>query len=385
MLEQKHLKVENRSRGLSSSSESGYHSDSAENLCKFIGNQSDSDQVSTPKCNATANLPPIRSDASIPTRSLRHTISSKTIVPSRAPPRLLRRVKSSASITIDPAAELDFIPPPVPRRTVSQSTGTKDRTLALSPLAVITVTPVSAPEESMWTRSLRRGVSAFQLSTRFITLEPTPPVPTQHYIPATAATMLEALLIRENEAIANGINWDFGDDQRDAVEIDTEVSSAQVEQDLERRLSPPSSNGSLRSTRSKKGKKAAAALAPPVPSLRRYRSFFDPTTSSPHFSPTLPTVKHRRSASTLRPPVLSHSQTHTGILPPLDPIFSALERNSRVTIEGKCDACAKVEINLSTCPRCLRTYCSRKCRVSMDQGGHRHICVRYEVEMEVQG
>lgn len=314
------------------------------------------------------------------------------------PPRLLRRIASSASIST--------VPPNFGRPRVGGSSWQELGEATVSGIVVDGATssrrpvgPMRAVSSPLAARPPIAAVSPFSsislagLRDRLTSLRPVNLFKRAPAIPS-ATSLLRKVLVQDDASAGPGMYWadpDMEEHQEVSPEspptppvadTDSEPPSVNSSRSTSPSPSPPTSRSSSRhSSRTR---------------LSHQRSFVDPTTPStalpvrsraaspipllvttpptPQKDHLLPPRPSRRTRKKSLPPSSSlFSTSPTAVaLPPLDPVFARLERDSTLGIEASCDECGKVGSNFSACPRCEGRYCSRGCRVK--SGGGRHAC-----------
>lgn len=304
------------------------------------------------------------------------------------PPRLLRRVASSASISTVPP---DFGRPRVggsswqdagvPTTSSTQIEGIAGRRplgsrAVSSPLAqgVPTVSsPTLAEKSYLWSNGFRQRLSSLRNPFKRIATTP------------SASSLLRKVLVQDDASAGPGMFWADDTDMEEAQEYSPESPPPLTPTDSD---STPSSSRSASPSASRNSSRNSSRTR-----LSHQRSFIDPTSpSSPlplrsHASviplvvttPPTPQKDHllvprssRRSRKNSIPPTPIWS-TSSRALPPMDPFLARLERDSALGVEARCDECGKQGMNFSACPRCDGRYCSRACRIKT--GGERHACV----------
>jgi hypothetical protein len=292
--------------------------------------------------------PPITPSLSSSVTSLPRTTNIGT---HSLPPRILRRVKSSSSLSTGNPPKFHHLPPspPLPLQ-YHNPTDRHIRSAAPSPL-VATDTATTLPLAS-WTKNLRRRASA---TARLITssFEPAPPLP--------VSRMLKSLLAKDDRLAGDVICWDFEGGEEDEAVIEITVEEVMTMHD---------DNQGIAALAERKGKGKGKGKG--ERSSTNERSFFDPTRLAP---------RPAFGSAHLKPygDSICSSTSGTPAVMTMDPTLEALERNSRLSAISTCSSplCDNREFNLSQCASCAMSYCSRSCRVSVEGGrdGERHVCI----------
>lgn len=284
------------------------------------------------------------------------------------PPRLLRRVASSTSISTVPpnfGRPRALGPSALGGSFVTTVGKSAVEGIAPRPLPIRSVTSPLAqevqPVASHWTTGIRQ---------RLLNLRLPRARPRQVDTVSTAQSVLRDLIERDDASAGPGMRW--------ATLQDLEAEEEDVLQDVA----------------AKSGQQACSLRGPPPPPpiLPRQRSFIDPTTPSRIVSrrqvtpdltkcqqpvpevvctPATPQKDHLLPPRPLRRR-RAGSKSSAAALPPMDPFLAELERKSRVGVKATCHECGLIGLNYSACPRCMKKYCTRECRIK--SGGGRHRC-----------
>ena len=294
------------------------------------------------------------------------------------PPRLLARVKSSASVSTLPP---DFFSARSRKVNGSNWADASAATLGstTAPFATFSSSRLNPnsnagpaqPSTSnlSWKDSLRQRASygiraATNLRSRF-TLAGAFAGESKD---SSAVDILQNVLKKDDASAGPGMYWAEGveaEDELEEAELLAEVEEL-VEEEAEEVEAGPSKGAEVLTPEAVHARHQSRLQRP---SLRPQRSFIDPTRTTPRvtFTPS--------GASSPTPGTPSDSTSNPSNLS-IDPLLLALEKASRVGVRTKCATCGSKGLNFPACPRCRKTYCTRGCRVSVAGGGNgtAHVC-----------
>ena len=311
------------------------------------------------------------------TRPLRRDSSTSSF----QPPRLLARVKSSASVSTLPP---DFFSARSRKVNGSNWAEASGATLGstTAPFATFSssrLNPNNTPGEAQpstsnlsWKESLRQrasymGATGIRAATNLRSRLALAGGFAGEAKGSSAVGILQNVLKKDDASAGPGMYWAEGIEAEDELEESELLAEVEELAEEEEEVKAGPSKGAEVLTPEAVHARHQSRLQ--RPSLRPQRSFIDPTRTTPRvtFTPsgqTSPTPG-TPSDSTFNPSNLS-----------IDPLLLALEKASRVGVRTKCVTCGSKGLNFPACPRCRKTYCTRGCRVSVAGGGNgtAHVC-----------
>ena len=310
----------------------------------------------------------------ISTRPLRRDSSTSSF----QPPRLLARVKSSASVSTLPPDFFSARSRKVNGSNWAEASGaTLGSTTApfatfsssrLNPSSTASASAQPSTSNLSWKDSLRQRAS-FMGATgiRAATNLRSRLAQAGGFAEAkesSAVGILQNVLKKDDASAGPGMYWAEGVDAED--ELEEAELLAEVEELVEEEEAGPSKGVEVLTPEAVHARHQSRLQRP---SLRPQRSFIDPTRSTPRvtFTPSGQT-----SPTPGTPPDSTSNPSNLSI----DPLLLALEKASRVGVRTKCATCGSKGLNYPACPRCRKTYCTRGCRVSVAGGGNgtAHVC-----------